>query len=82
MEKTRLLAAVGVLGAAAAPANPAPASTPAPAPAAAPLTNPSAVVTQFYQDTTSQLDGTLKTYSGTYTVQNGVIVSANITQIS
>ena len=30
----------------------------------------------------TQLDGTVKTYSGTYTVQNGVIVSANITQTS
>jgi len=120
----------------AAPANPAPATTPAPAPVAAPLTNPSAVVTQFYQDisdgdysaawalggdnlaggasyatwvagyqdTTSsiavvtssnwnsdtayaeidatQLDGSVKTYSGTYTVRGGVIVSADITQTS
>lgn len=131
---------------AAAPASPAPApatqvpsAAPAPAPApAAPVpavTNPSAVVTQFYtdisngdyqaawslggdnigggdysgwvagyEDTTSsvsvvtasdydgdtayaeidavQLDGTEKTYDGTYTVENGVITSADISQTS
>lgn len=120
----------------AASADPAPATTAAPPPAAAPLTNPVAVVTQFYQDisdgdyraawalggdnlaggasyatwvagyrdTTSsiqvvtssdwnsdtayaeidatQLDGSVKTYSGTYTVRNGVIVAADITQTS
>jgi hypothetical protein len=114
----------------------APTTTPAPAPAPAPLANPSAVVTQFYQDITdgdysaawalggdnlaggvsyetwvagyqdttssiavvtssnwngdtayaeidaTQLDGTVKTYTGTYTVQNGVIVSADIAQAS
>jgi hypothetical protein len=30
----------------------------------------------------TQTDGTVKTYSGTYTVSNGVIVSASITQTS
>jgi hypothetical protein len=30
----------------------------------------------------AQTDGSLRTYSGTYTVANGVIVSANITQTS
>jgi len=122
---------------AAAPAATAPAApTTTPAPAPAPLANPSAVVTQFYQDITdgdysaawalggdnlaggvsydtwvagyqdttssvavvtssnwngdtayaeidaTQLDGTVKTYTGTYTVQNGAIVSADIAQAS
>jgi hypothetical protein len=30
----------------------------------------------------TQTDGSIRTYSGTYTVANGVIVSANITQTS
>ena len=29
-----------------------------------------------------QSDGSVRTYTGTYTVSNGVIVSADITQIS
>jgi len=70
----------------AAPANPAPATAPTPAPAAPPLTNPSAVVTQFYtayaEIDATQLDGGIKTYSGTYTARGGVIVSADITETS
>jgi hypothetical protein len=120
----------------AAPASSAPAGAPTSVPTAAPLTNPSAVVTQFYQDISdgnygaawalggdnlaggasystwaagyqdttasiavetssdynsdtayaeidaTQLDGSVKTYSGTYTVRGGVIVSANITETS
>jgi hypothetical protein len=30
----------------------------------------------------TQLDGSVKTYAGTYTVQNGVIVAADISQTS
>jgi len=53
---------------AAAPANP------APAPGNPQLTNGVAAATQT--------DGSIRTYSGTYTVASGVIVSANITQTS
>ena len=38
--------------------------------------------TAYAEIDATQIDGTVKTYSGTYTVQNGVIVSANITQTS
>jgi hypothetical protein len=32
--------------------------------------------------TATQTDGSVKTYSGTYTVQSGMIASANIQQLS
>jgi hypothetical protein len=38
--------------------------------------------TAYAEIDATQLDGSVKTYSGTYTVQNGVIVSADITQPS
>jgi hypothetical protein len=38
--------------------------------------------TAYAEIDATQLDGTVKTYTGTYTVQNGVIVSADIAQAS